>query len=308
MLQLVTGEALLFYRLRRSLNYFKFCHQTKRLLDTPPIQQRDAPFTIVSMVAKHDAHLYILAVKSLYRRLGRGRIVMVSDGVEPDSIALIRKHLGPVEVVPIETIDTGNCPRGGTWERLVYLIRRTEKEYMIQLDSDILCVGPIPEVLHCLENNISFTLADGIPKKPLPEWVEDGIARNSDNVVHAFEKQARQFPEGERFLYLRGSSGFAGFAKGASNEGVLEDFHRRGLELMGPRWKEWGTEQLASNFVIANSPNSVPLPKPKYLSYEKHQLNFEDLSLLHFLGYCRFHNGEFARYANQEIDAMLAAR
>jgi hypothetical protein len=123
----------LFYRLRRSLNYFKFYHQTKRLLDTPPIQQREAPFTIISMVAKHDAHLYILAVKSLYRRLGRGRIVMVSDGVEPDSIALIRKHLGPVEVVPIETIDTGNCPRGGTWERLVYLIRRTEKEYMIQM-------------------------------------------------------------------------------------------------------------------------------------------------------------------------------
>ena len=71
----------MFYRLRRSLNYFRFYHQTKRLLDTPPIRQQAAPLTIVSMVAGHDVHMYILAVKSLYRRLGRGRIAMVSDGV-----------------------------------------------------------------------------------------------------------------------------------------------------------------------------------------------------------------------------------
>ncbi|MBK5294703.1 MAG: hypothetical protein JJE04_23870 [Acidobacteriia bacterium] len=295
----------MFYRLRRSLNYFKFYHKTKRLLDTPPLVQRAAPLTIVSMVAGHDFHLYILAVKSLYRRLGRGRIVMISDGVSPSSIALIQKHIGPVEVVPVETIDTGKCQRGGTWERLVYLIRRSENEYIIQMDADVLCVGPIPEVLHCIDNNIAFALAEGIPKKPLPDWVEDGIARKSDNVVHVFEKQARQFPDADRFLYLRGSSGFAGFAKGASNEGILEDFHRRGLKMLGPRWKEWGTEQLASNFLVANSPNSVPLPKPKYLSYERHQIPNE-ISLLHFLGYCRFHNGVFARFANQEIDALLS--
>lgn len=229
---------------------------------------------------------------------------MVSDGVDEASIELIQKHLGPVEVIPVETIDTGQCPRGGTWERLVYLIRRTEKEYVIQMDADVLCVGLIPEVLDCVDKNIAFTLADGIPKKPLPEWVEDGIARNSDNVVIAFEKRARQFPEADRFLYVRGSSGFAGFAKGASNEAALADFHRRGYETMGPRWKEWGTEQLASNFVIANSPHSLPLPKPKYLSYERHSIP-DEIALLHFLGYCRFDNGIFARFANREIYALL---
>ena len=304
LLEWVAGKTFLFYRLRRSLSYFRFYHQTKRLLATPPIQQREASLAIVSMVASHDVHMYILAVKSLYRRLGKGRIVMVSDGVGADDIQLIQRHLGPVEVIPVQTIDTGDCPRGGTWERLVYLIRRTENEYVVQMDADVLCVGQIPEVLNCIDNNIAFTLADGIPKKRLPEWVDDGIARNSDNVVIAFEKQARQFPDADRFLYVRGSSGFAGFAKGASSEEVLVDFHRRGQKMMGLRWKEWGTEQLASNFVVANSPNSLPLPKPKYLSYERHQIPAE-IALLHFLGYCRFDNGIFAKFANREIDALL---
>lgn len=294
----------MFYRLRRSLSYFQFYHQTKRLLETPAIRQRPAPLTIVSMVAAHDVHMYILAMKSLYRRLGRGRIAIVSDGVTPQSVDLIRKHLGEVDVIPVETIDTGECPRGGTWERLVHLIRRTDKEYVIQMDADVLCVGPIPEVLDCVERNVAFTLADGIPKKPLPEWVEEGIARKSDNVVIDFEKQARRFPDADRFLYVRGSSGFAGFARGGITESALVDFHRRGLQTMGPRWKEWGTEQLASNFLVANSPGSVPLPKPKYLSYERQEIP-ADIALLHFLGYCRFDKGLFAKFANQEIDAFF---
>ncbi len=257
------------------------------------------------MVAGYDVKLYLLAMKALYRRLGRGKIVaIVAEDVSQSSRKLISQHLGPVKFVDIKTIDTGNCQRGGTWERLVYILDHTAHEYYIQMDCDILCVGAIPEVLDCIDRNRAFTLADGIPKKPLTDWVEDAIARQNDNVVFEFEKRVPNYPGAANLLYLRGSSGFAGFAKGALSREFLEDFHSKSKALLGPRWSEWGTEQIASNFIVANSPGSVGLPKPKYLTWEHHQIP-EDISLLHFLGYCRFDQGVYERWANREIDALL---
>ena len=297
----------MFYRLKRNIKYFKFYRQISRIFDTPPIAYQEAPLTIVSMVAGYDVPMYILAMKAFYRRLQRGKITVVADGIDAKSRDLIRKHLGPVRFINLEDVDTGACPRGGTWERLVHIIHNTAHEYTIQMDADILCVGPIPEVLECVEHNRAFTLSDseGIPIKPLLDWA--GEPRVSDNVVIAFEKRAAKFPNSDKVLYLRGSSGFAGFAKGAIDIEFLETFHRNGLTLMGERWKEWGTEQIASNFVVANSPHSLLLPVPAYLTWERHKLP-EQISLLHFLGYCRFDQGVFPRLANIEIDALLQGR
>jgi hypothetical protein len=254
------------------------------------------------MVAGYDVRMYILAMKAMYRRLRRGNIVaIVADDVSKESKELIRKHLGPVQFIDIQTIDTGACPRGGTWERLVYIIRETSSRYMIQMDCDILCVGDIPEVLDCIQQNRAFTLADGLPKKPLTDWTD--APRQTENIVFAFEKAAKQYPHSQEVLYVRGSSGFAGFAKGAIQPEFLETFHLNGSALLGGRWKEWGTEQLASNFVIANSPGSLPLPKPKYLTWENHVIP-EEISVLHFLGYCRFDQGVFPAFAKREIEAL----
>ena len=174
----------------------------------------------------------------------------------------------------------------------------------MQMDADVLCVGPIPEVIDCVENNRAFTLSDaqGLPKQPLAAWADE--PRQSSNIVIVFEKRAKDYPNSANLQYIRGSSGFAGFAKGAIDIPFLETFHRNGAHLMGERWKEWGTEQIASNFSVANSPDSLVLPVPRYLTWERHALP-PQLSLLHFLGYCRFDRGIFADYANREIDALL---
>ena len=297
----------MFYRLKRSIRYFRFHHQIARLLDTPPVIIQDAPLTIVSMVAGYDTKLYILAIKALYRRLGRGRIVAILDGVSQASQQLIRRHIPEIELIPLPSIDTGSFQRGGTWERLLFCIDRSASSYVIQMDADVLCVGPIPEVLAAVEANCAFTLADGVPKKPLNGWVEDAARRQSDNVVFEFERRGPEFPNSDKLLYLRGSSGFTGFARNTIERKFLEDFNRTAGAIMGHRWSEWGTEQIASNFSVANSPGSIGLPKPKYLTWEHHSLP-EEVSLLHFLGYCRFDQGIFARFANREIDAILQAR
>lgn len=294
----------MFHRLRRNVNYFNFYRQTRRILDTPPLIYQDAPLTIVSQVAGHDVQMYLIAIKSLYRRLKCGNILVIADDISGEQRSLLRKHIGFIQFVNLQDIDTGRCPRGGTWERLVHIVRNSARGYTIQMDSDILFVGPAPEVLDCIHNNRAFTLSDsqGLPKQSLAAWAED--PRQSDNIVIAFEKCAREYPDAARLSYIRGSSGFAGFAKGAISEEFLENFHRNGARLMGERWKEWGTEQIASNFVVANSPDSLVLPVPKYLTWERHEIPSE-ISLFHFLGYCRFDRGVFARYANLEIDALL---
>lgn len=294
----------MFYRLRKHINYGRFNAKTKRILDTAPIEYREAPLAIVSMVSNHDPQMYIIAVKSLYRRLGRGKIVSIVDADMPQaSRDLIRHHLGPVEFVHLESIDTGRCQRGGTWERVLYCVERSAREYVIQIDCDALCFGPIPEVLDCVDQNRSFTLSEGYPVKPLSDWVEDGEKKGSDHIVISFEKRAREHPDAANLRYVRGSSGFAGFARGGISRSMVEDFHEVMQSVHGDRWREWGTEQIASNFAVANSPSGLPLPYPVYSSYEGGALP-QPCSLLHFIGTWRFDGDTFANLANQQADEM----
>lgn len=304
----------MFYRLRKSIANGRFDRQTRSVLKTAPIQYKDAPLSIVSMVEGKDVQMYIIAVKALYRRLGRGKIVAIVDSdMPPKARELIREHLGPVEFVLLDSIDTGTCQKGGTWERVLFCVDRSKTDYVIQIDADVLCFGPIEEVLECVEQNRAFTIGENMPVQPLTGWVEKGIERAQDHIVTAFEVKAREFPNADKWLYVRGSSGFAGFAKGGITREVLEEFHAGGAKVHGSRWTEWGTEQIASNFAVANSPNGVPLSYPRYATFEPEYASFQkkgitaDMSVLHFIGIFRFDLGVFPRLARAEIEAMATA-
>lgn len=258
--------------------------------------------------------MYILSIKAFYKRLGRGKIAAIIDSDLPQKDRdLIRRHLGPVEFHHLEDLPTGRCQRGGTWERVIFCVTRSANEYVIQIDADTLCFGPIEEVLDAVEQNRAFTLGEGLPIRPLTEWVQKGIERKSDHIVNTFELKAREFPNAEKYQYVRGSSGFAGFSKGGVNVNLLETFHEGGLRVHGERWKEWGTEQVASNFAVANSPDAYSLPYPKYATFEPEYATFQkkgitkDMSVLHFIGAFRFELGVFPQLANREIDALLAS-
>jgi len=301
-----------FYRLRKYLSHSRFDFQTRRILQTPPLAYKDAPLTLVSMVERRDVRMYILAMKAFYRRLGRGRIVAIIDRDLPQADRdLIARHLGPVQFYFLEDLPTGRCQRGGTWERVIFCVNRSAQEYVIQIDCDVLCFGPIEEVLECVEQNKAFTLSEGMPIQPLTEWVEKGVARKSDHIVNTFELRAREFPDAEKWRYVRGSSGFAGFSKGGVNFDLLETFHDGGLKVHRERWREWGTEQIASNFAVANSPGAIALPYPKYATFEPEYATFQkkgitaEMSVLHFIGAFRFDRGVFPELANREIDALL---
>jgi hypothetical protein len=293
----------MFHRLRKSIRTKAFYRDTRGILETPPMPVVPGPVSVVSMVSNGDVQMYLLSMKSFYRHLGRGQLVAVVDRDMPaESRGLLSRHFPGIAFQVLEDIDTGSCQRGGTWERLVYLLGRTEHEYVIQLDCDTLTFGPdIAEVLDCVAANRAFTLSGGEREiVSLPE-----AARRAERIQHPYvglaaERLYVNYPDAENLRYVRGSSGFAGFARGGFGRADIERYHTEMQRLLPDRWTEWGTEQCASNFAVANSPGAVVLPHPKYGNFD-HYHDPAKSSFLHFIGEYRFDDGLFARLGQQVI-------
>ena len=64
-----------------------------------------------------------------------------------------------------------------------------------------------------------------------------------------------------------------------------------------------GTEQFASNFVLANCPDMLLLPWSRYCSYNGVP-GGGDVGLYHFYGTYRFTGGLYARLAEQVIRSL----
>jgi len=296
----------MFYRAKRTMKTRAFDRAIAGIFRTKPLILKDAPWCIVSMVANRDVPMYLTAIKSFYPRIGRGKIAAIIDRNMPQSLRdILSHHLVGIEFVVLEDIPTAPCQSGGTWERLLYCLDRSQREYTIQIDSDTLAVSDdLSEVLGCLEANRAFTMSDGFVRMSLPEAAEQGQATPSNYIGIVGEAAFDRYPGAEALHYIRGSSGFAGFAKGGYTRAAISAFHQQMETLVGKaRWREWGSEQCGSNFAIANSPDPLVLPYPQYASFTAHVLRHE-VKLFHFIGVLRFVDGYFAR-RSQEVIAVL---
>jgi len=293
----------MFYGWRRKYRTRRFNRQISGILETRPIHVVDARWMIVSMVFSRDLIMYLLCIKAFYRRMGGGRIVAIIPADLPQSQqSLLRRHVEGIELQVIDEIDTGSCQRGGTWERLVYCLDRSEDRYVIQLDSDVLAFGrDLTEVLSFADGNVPFAMSDNaeiVPMRDVVRWAQKHM--ENDHIGHATARAFDRYPGADELRYIHGSSGFTGFARGGKRRQEIEIFHQNMSELMGPRWTEWGTEQCASNFAIANSPGAVALPYPAYSSFHPEGPRME-AKCLHFIGSHRFKEDFFAGRAREQI-------
>ncbi len=277
------------------------------------MQVVDAPWNIVSLFYKCDPYtiqMYLIAIKSFYARIKRGRITLI---VERDFSSDVRRklqhHLPGIGFAIFEDIDLGACQSGGCWERLMFMLERSREEYAIQLDSDTVTFGPdIGEVIHCAENNIPFTLSSwGNPIVPMLEAVKSAREIESNYVGIAAERLLDRYPGAEHLKYVQASGAFTGFARGGIGRGDIENFHREGEKMLGARWREWGTEQCASNFAIANSPGALVMPFPKYSNFGPRTVHGTG-SFLHFLGTHRYKFGYYAMIARDVIGELSGGR
>jgi hypothetical protein len=297
------------YRTRRAMAYWRFDRAIEGIHRTPPIEVVDAPWTIVSMVAAKHVPMYLLSMKAFYRRVGRGKVVAIVDRDTPEAVLrTLRSHIRGIEFQVLEDIDVGPCQRGGTWERILWILDRSRREYVLQLDCDVLAVAPdIREVVNCLESGTAFTMADGQQIVPMAEAATFARGLDGDYIGEVAERLFDLYPGHEQLRYVRGSSGLAGFAPGGFAREEMHRFHVEMERLVGvARWREWGTEQCASNFAVANTRDAVVLPYPAYASFHPHGPRAET-KCFHFIGSYRFDDGFFAARGREEIDALNAA-
>ena len=292
-------------RVIRKLRERRFDRAARAVLATPPIVPRDDGVILFSMIGTRVLLPYLIAIKSLHAQLGRGRIVILDDGtLTAGDRALLAVHLGDPEVRAIHTVDTGPCPRGGTWERLLTILDLRREAYVIQLDSDTVTTGAVSEVAAAIGAGRSFTLAGGDDAVLLP--LADIAARSNGrpaparmHVQEALERAIDRIviPGRTGLRYVRGCSGFAGFAPDPSGRALAEAFSAAAQGLLGAqRWAEWGTEQVTSSFVVANEPDPLLLSHDRYHNYWG-EPGLGEAVFVHFVGTCRFDRGIYRRTA-----------
>ena len=262
------------------------------------------------MVCHGEVLMYLLAAKSFCRQLGRNPHVVILDdrSLTKSDYATIHAHIPDAKIVHISEVAPANTPKGSCWERLLLISDLVMDTFVVQLDSDTLTVNSIPEVKECIDANRSFTLM-GDRSFPEIESMTSACQRSKNNlhpmVQAVCERSFDQLPESQSLQYVRGNAGFNGFAKGSINREKVEWFSELMRRLAKEQWNEWGSEQLTSNLLIANSDGASPLQFPKYLSYWAHpDVPYEDASFIHFIGPFRFSNGLYLKKAKTSIATL----
>jgi hypothetical protein len=300
------------YSLRNKVKKGWFDARCAQVLRTGPIEPNDDQVLILSAVGNQDVVMYLVAIKSFYSFFRRGRIVLlVPDSCTPGNIDTLKHHVNPLRILRDSDIDMTGCPNSGAWgwERLIAVLNEVSKgSYVIQLDSDTVTFGDVPEVRECVRSNTSFMIGTWSEQEleSLQQASERVRDKKSDHVQMEAERNLYRLQDAGTLKYARGQSSFAGFASRSFTPQTLRKFSEQMENLVGQsKWGEWGSESVASNFVVANSPSATILPYPKYATYiPNRNRNYEQSSLIHFEGTNRFREGLYIEKARYMIDRI----
>lgn len=282
----------------------RFGRQVRGILKTPPLRLSDSGGAhVVTQLQSKDVLLYLAAIKSFARHVPLGKVHVLDDGsLDADDRAVISAHVPGASVAPITMFREPSLPAGGTWERLTAIAHLSNDDYVIQLDADTLTLGPVPEVTEAVRTGRSFTIGtwNGQELEPMHERAREAgeIWRNGGRHVQ-IEAEAifGQLSDSDSLRYVRGCSGFAGFAPSAERLDFMRDLSPRIERLVGAAWREWGSEQVMSNILVANSSEAIVLPHPTYCDCTK--IMPEQTRFIHFIGCCRFIDGRYADMINR---------
>lgn len=293
------------FRVRSAIKKKWFGVCCRDILSTPPVKIRENNLIIVSMISHLDLIQYLVAIKSLYNKINSGQIVIISDGslIETD-LEVLRTHVSPIEIVNVNDVNTKECPRGGTWERLFIIANYVQDNYVIQLDSDTITLNEIPEVLNYIGKNHSFLLGTEYGQNIVKmEEARLRMKNSSSKHIQALaEINFNLLKNYSSLKYARGCSAFTGFAKNSFSEKTIVNFSLEMEKILGEKWHSWGTEQVTSNFIISNSAHPNILPFPKYRTYYfKNSIPYIKSSFLHFIGTDRFKKGVYLKTARTVI-------
>jgi hypothetical protein len=295
----------IFQRSHIWLGRYTLFRAARGILETRPLPRTSEGPILLSMIGHRCVLPYLVAIKSFRWRLGMGRVVIINDGsLTAEDKALLTAHCGRPQILSRTAVRPAPAPNGGSWERLISIadLRRTGP--VIQIDSDTLTLGPIPEVADAVAHGRAFTLAGG-PESQL--WSLPEAAAYARRIIAQTSGEGRPhiqllteavldqlaLPAATDLRYVRGCAGFAGFPQSNAGRAPIHAYSCAAEALLELRWHEWGSEQTASNFLIANEKDPLILPRDRYASYWKQDVS--NLAFVHFLGTYRYHAGVYAR-------------
>jgi hypothetical protein len=294
----------MFFSMRKKINRAWFNFRCSGIFNTPPVKcDPDSPILIVSQLHHPDMTMYMLAMKSFARFVRPREFVIVDDGLMPEDRRILSLHFDAIRFVQSEDVPLGACPSGGCWERLLTLSKENAEHYVIQLDSDTLTLSEPLEVLQCIASNRSFTLGTRTGRHTVGFDEASQFARKStsNHVQNHAERAMADYPNHENLKYVRGCAGFTGFASGQLLPEKIQSFSIQMEKLIGKeKWREWGSEQVTSNYMAANAADSLVLPVERYPFWGP-DIDIGKAVFVHFFGVFRFMGGMYARQSLQVI-------
>lgn len=285
----------------------RFNHVTSRVVQTPPVHiDKSSGLAVLSQAYDADIYLYLVAAKSFAKYIQPEIFIVVDDGLSAGNKELIVQHLVNVRFLPRKLVPNNHCPAGGCWERLLSIADVSQDYFVVQLDSDTVTVRRPVVVAEALAQNRSFTLSTTMGRHFISaqQARTQALTYDSGHVQVLAERALHTVPELAESQYIRGCAGFSGFARGALSRSAVERFSQLMGEKLGKDcWGSWGSEQFASNYLVANTDNPLALPFEKY-PYWAPKMNLDQAQLIHFIGDNRFTSSKYARVAAEAIEGL----
>ena len=297
-----------FSRIFNKLNrlWFDFC--CRGVYKTPPVKcNPSSKVVVVSQLYHPDLTMYMLAAKSLARYISPCAFVIVDDGLLPRDKQILSGHFEPIRFIPSQDVELSECPKGGTWERLLTLSKENRDNYVIQLDADILVLNELSEVQESIDQDRTFTLGTktGQHLIDLSEASCAAHSKKNNHVQNYAECALGQYPGKDNLKYVRGCSGFTGFARGQLPLKEIEEFSVQMEKLIGKdKWHEWGSEQVTSNFMAANAEKSLVLSVDRYPFWGR-DVDVSQAVLVHFFGTFRYYEGMYLKQSQRILKNLL---
>ena len=277
-------------KLKRRYWQSRYNGTVRAVLDTAPISPGANNYTALSMVHHRDVMSYLVAIKSFAAHASPARVTVVCDpSITDEDRRIFSTHIPHIEMLRAEDFRHPDLPTGGTWERLQAIAAKARTSYTVQVDADTVSMGALTEVVDAAKANAGFVIGEHKNQRILSLEQASENARTWSNQHIQAQVEKLLGSSGLRLRrYVRGCSGFTGFPVDEQMMSKLQEFSACLTELVGERWCEWGTEQVSSNFLVANSNDAGLLPFP---DYRTPQNDLTQVRFGHFIGYMRFSNG-----------------
>ncbi|RYF51856.1 MAG: hypothetical protein EOO38_02095 [Cytophagaceae bacterium] len=284
-------------KIRRTHHRFFYSRDARGILDTPPLAPGAMPLIVLSMVHSRDVMPYLVAIKSFARYVNPRQIVVVCDPsiTEIDRYCL-QTHIPHVVLRSADEFTHPDIPRGGCWERLYAISDYCKQDYVVQLDADTITMLPPAEVIHAVIAKTGFVMSgdsDAVlmslqeTENNAASW---GPPSPGEDMQATVERNMATSNLPAQARYVRGCAGFTGFPMSDTMTNDLLLFSKNMQARYGKRWAEWGTEQITSNYLVANAGDTSVLP---FLSYGTPDVMHAESILTHFIGFMRFTSDKY---------------